>query len=232
MSTPEPTRPRLLQATPWAVVLAGVLVMIVLFALATGYLTGGPRHSSGAPDPAWPFAPGATPSSVASVDDAPSPARSSAGGFHQPTSAADRQGGGDKEEGSRATPTRTTASPPRPTTAAPKPPPEPPLTGRYRVLADYRDSFIAEVFIRNDGDSAQSWRVELRFRSEVHGLRAFWVEGAPRPSVDRDGSRYVFRSGAPLQGNRSDPLRFHLDRWGNGERPISCTVNGRPCEIR
>ncbi|WP_460916762.1 hypothetical protein [Plantactinospora veratri] len=75
MSAPEPTRPRLLAAAPWIVVLAGVLVMTVLFALATGYLTGD-RRTSGAPEPAWPFAPGSTPAPVDSGTGAASPSGS------------------------------------------------------------------------------------------------------------------------------------------------------------
>ncbi|GAA3764697.1 hypothetical protein GCM10022225_58430 [Plantactinospora mayteni] len=231
MSTPEPTRPRLLAAAPWIVVLAGVLVMTVIFVFATGYLARD-RRTSGAPETAWPFAPGATPSPVASDTDPASPGGSPPAGPRTPTPTSARPNGGDKPAASRAAPPRTTTTPPpaRPTTAAPKPPD--PLTGRYRVLADYRDSFIAEVLVRNDAGSAQSWTVELRFRNEVHDLRAFWVESAPRPSVDRDNGRWIFRSGTPLSNGRSDPLRFHFARWGDGEQPISCTVNGRACEIR
>ncbi|AVT32148.1 MULTISPECIES: cellulose-binding protein [unclassified Plantactinospora] len=227
MSAPEPTRPRLLAAAPWIVVLAGVLVMTVLFALAAGYLTGD-RRTSGAPEPAWPFAPGSTPAPVDSGTDPASPSSSPSAAPRTPTPTSARPNGG-KPAASRPAPPRTTPARPRPTTSAPKPPE--PLTGRYRVLADYRDSFIAEVLVRNESGSAQSWTVELRFRHEVDDLRGFWVEGAPRPSVDRDDGRWIFRSGAPLAGGESDPLRFQFERWGDGERPISCTVNGRACQI-
>ncbi|MEN3611121.1 cellulose-binding protein [Plantactinospora sp. ZYX-F-223] len=228
MSAPEPTRPRLLAAAPWIVVLAGVLVMIVLFAFASGFLTGD-RRTSGAPDPAWPFAPGSTPSPVDSATDPASPGGSPSAGPRTPTPTATRPNGGGKPAASRAAPPRTTPPQARPTSSAPKPPE--PLTGRYRVLAEYRDSFIAEVLVRNEAGSAQSWTVELRFRNEVDDLWGFWVEGAPRPSVDRDDGRWIFRSGAPLPSGRSDPLRFQFEHWGDGERPISCTVNGRACEI-
>ncbi|GIG92936.1 cellulose-binding protein [Plantactinospora endophytica] len=230
MSAPEPTRPRFLAAAPWLVVLAGVLVMIILFVLATGYFSSDLRRTSGVPDPAWPFAQGGTPSSAAGPASPTDGVPTVEPALPTPTTA--RPAGARNPAPSRTTPSRGTTPPPsfRPTTAAPKPA-EPALTGRYRVLADYRDSFIAEVLVRNTGGAAQSWTVELRFRNEVHGLRNYWIEGAPRPSADRDDGRYVFRSGVPLSGNRSDPLRFHLERWGDSERPISCTVNGRACDL-
>ncbi|MFY1693696.1 hypothetical protein [Plantactinospora sp. WMMB782] len=227
MSTSDPTRPRWLAAAPWIVVLAGVLVMTMLFAFATGYLTGD-RRTSGAPDPDWPFAPGSTPSALASGTDPANPAASPTPGSRTPPPSSGP--GGDKPEASRAAPPRSAPPRARPTTATPKPA-EPALTGRYRVHADFRDSFIAEVLIRNPAGSARSWTVELRFPREVDDLRAVWVDNAPRPSVDRDDGRWIFRSGAPLAGGRSDPLRFQFERWGDGERPISCTVNGRACEI-
>ncbi|MEQ4305634.1 cellulose-binding protein [Plantactinospora sp. B6F1] len=223
---PEPTRPRFLAAAPWIVVLAGVLVMTVLFVFATGYLTGD-RRTAGAPEPAWPFAPGSTPAPEASATD---PAGGPSAGSRTPTPTPARPNGGGKPGTSRAVPTRTTPPPPRPTGAAPKSPE--PLTGRYRVLAEHRGSFIAEVLVRNESGSAQSWTVELRFDNQVNDLRWFWVEGAPRPSVDRADGRWIFRSGAPLAAGRSDPLRFQFERWGDDERPISCTVNGRACQLR
>lgn len=220
MSAPEPTRPRLLAAAPWLVVLAGVLVMTVLLVLATGYLTTD-RRTSGAPDPAWPFAPGTTPSPGASGPASPT----TSAGLRSPVPTPARPNSSPSRGGSA----RTTAPAARPATSAPKPPPAG-LTGRYRVLDDGRDWFTGEVLVRNASSSAQSWTVELRFRDEVD-LRDFWVESAPRPSVDRSDGRYVFRSGVPLPAGSSAPLRFRFAHWGDEEIPSSCTVNGRTCTI-
>jgi hypothetical protein len=219
----------MLAVAPWAVVLAGVLVMTVLLVLATGYLSAD-RRSSGAPEPVWPFAPGNTPSppitTGSETPDAPPVA-----GVRSPVPTSRSTAASRKP--SRPVPSRTTASTARPATVVP-PPPAPPqaeLTARFRVLADYRDSFIGEVLIRNRSGTSGSWTVELRFRDEVDQLRNFWVEGAPRPELRRSGDRYVFTGVGALSGGASAPLRFHFDRRGDRETPLSCTVNGRGCDI-
>jgi hypothetical protein len=218
----------LLASAPWIVVLAGVLVMTVLFVITTGYLSAD-RRSSGAPEPVWPFVPGTTTSPLASAADPVGPSTS--------PDAEDRSTGPDARP-SRATttpartkPTRTTAPPARPTSAAPPPAPQAELTGRYRVLADYRDSFIGEVLVRNVSGTAGAWTVELRFPDEVDDLRGFWVEGAPQPTLQRSDGRYVFK-GSALAGGGSASLRFHFERRGYRETPSSCTVNGRACDLR
>ncbi|MFC6021037.1 hypothetical protein ACFP2T_33305 [Plantactinospora solaniradicis] len=227
MNTPEPSRPRLLASAPWIVVLAGVLVMTVLFVITTGYLSAD-RRSSGAPEPVWPFEPGTTTSPLVSAAGPVSPSAS--------PSADGRSPGPDSRPSRAATtptrpnPARTTA-PARPTSAAPPPAPKAELTGRYRVLAEYRDSFVGEVLVRNVSGTAGVWTVELRFPDEIDDLRAFWVEGAPEPTLQRSDGRYIFK-GSALAGGGSAPLRFHFERRGYRETPSSCAVNGRACEIR
>ncbi|MBF9130948.1 cellulose-binding protein [Plantactinospora sp. S1510] len=227
MSTPESSRPRLLASAPWIVVLAGVLVMTVLFVITTGYLSAD-RRSSGAPEPVWPFEPGTTTSPLASAADPAGPSAS--------PGAEDRSTGPDARPSraavtpARTRPPRTTAPGARPTSAAPPAAPQAELTGRYRVLADYRDSFVGEVLVRNVSGTAGVWTVELRFPDEVDDLRGFWAEGAPQPTVQRSDGRYVFK-GSTLAGGGSVPLRFHFERRGYRETPNSCAVNGRACEL-
>ncbi|MBE1492097.1 hypothetical protein [Plantactinospora soyae] len=230
MNAPEPTRPRLLASAPWIVVLAGVLVMTVLFVLTTGYLSAD-RRSSGAPEPVWPFVPGTTTSPLVSAAGPVSPSASPLGGDRSP--GPDARPSRAATSPSRLTPARTTAPATRPTSASPPavPAPRAELTGRYRVLADYRDSFVGEVLVRNVSGTAGVWTVELRFPDEIDDLRSYWVEGADRPTLQRSDGRYIFK-GTALAGGASAPLRFHFERRGYRETPTSCAVNGRACELR
>ncbi|MEJ3742206.1 hypothetical protein WEI85_02740 [Actinomycetes bacterium KLBMP 9797] len=129
----------------------------------------------------------------------------------------------------RPTPTRTSA----PAAPEEKPPtsaaPRPDLTGRYRVLDSYGDSFIGEVLVTNSSGSGRDWTVRLRFPSNVTGIRTFWIEGAPQGAMRRSGLDYIFTSGVALGARSSVPLRFQFDRSGRGDTPSACSVNGTPC---
>lgn len=117
-----------------------------------------------------------------------------------------------------------------PTTAAPSPsPPPPPLVGRFVVVDTFKDSFIGEVRVTNTSKTARGWTVRLRFPASVGGLRTFWVERAPRPTLKRSGDLLTFTSGAPVAAGKAAQLRFQLDRDGSGIKPSTCSVNGAPC---
>ncbi|GAA4722882.1 cellulose binding domain-containing protein [Phytohabitans rumicis] len=121
---------------------------------------------------------------------------------------------------------RTTAKPP--TTQAPPAPPA--VTGDYRVLNSYGDSFIAEVLVTNSSGSGRDWTVRLQFPTNVGRLHTFWVEGAPQATLQRLGPAYVFTSGVEVPARSSVPLRFQFERWGQDNDPSACAVNGTPCD--
>ncbi|MDQ7910634.1 hypothetical protein RB614_39680 [Phytohabitans sp. ZYX-F-186] len=130
----------------------------------------------------------------------------------------------DAGPGTPDAPLAATRSPsPRRTTAAP-----PEVTGRYRVVETYRDSFIGEVRVANAASRSRPWSVRLRF-SATGDLRAFWVEGAPRPTLQRSGDVFTFTGGAPVGAGRAAPLRFQFERDGPVPAPTTCSVNGTGC---
>ncbi|MEE6256924.1 cellulose binding domain-containing protein [Plantactinospora sonchi] len=229
MNAPEPSRWRLLAAAPWIVVMAGVLVMIVLFVAATGYLAGDRRPAS-APEPVFPFVPGNTPTPEITVEASGSPSPSAGPTSRSPVATARPTSPG-------ATPSRP--GQPRPTTPAGRPstsaPPNPPpaqptgLTARYRVTNDWRGMFMAEVRIRNEASSPRSWTVELRFPSGVGRLRAYWVDESSQPTLRRSGETYIFTGAQPAPAGGSVPLRVQFEHDDRTDRPALCTVNGVAC---
>lgn len=127
------------------------------------------------------------------------------------------------------------AGPAPPSSAAPEPrrkavttPPD--VTGRYRVVDTYRDSFIGEVRVANTASRSRTWTVRLRF-SSTDRLRAFWVEGAPRPALARSGDTFTFTGAAPVAAGKAAPLRFHFDRDGPVPTLTACSVNGTGCSF-
>ncbi|GAA4679618.1 cellulose binding domain-containing protein [Phytohabitans rumicis] len=130
------------------------------------------------------------------------------------------------------TPARTTAAPrPTRTTAppAPPPPPAPELTGRYRVVESFSDTFIGEVRVANSANGARNWTVRLEFPANVGGLRTFWVEGAQQPKLQRSGNAFIFTSGASVGAGKVALLRFQFNRTGSVSTPTACSVNGTAC---
>ncbi|GAA4460511.1 cellulose binding domain-containing protein [Phytohabitans houttuyneae] len=123
---------------------------------------------------------------------------------------------------------------PAPPSTAPAPPrrtaPPPEVTGRYRVIDTYRDSFIGEVRVANAASRSRTWTVRLRF-SSTDTLRAFWVEGAPKPELARSGDTFTFTGAAPVAAGKAAPLRFHFDRDGPVPTLTACSVNGRGCTL-
>lgn len=231
MSAPQTPRWRLFAAAPWIVVMAGVLVMIVLFVAATGYLTSDRRPAS-APEPVFPFVPGNTPTPEVTAEASADPTPSTGPASRSPVATARPTGAG-------ATPSRT--GQPRPTTPAGRPvtsssPTAAPsqqggLTASYRVTNDWRNVFMAEVRIRNQAGSARPWSVELRFPSGVGRLRAFWVDGSSQPTLRRSGESYILTGTQPAPAGGTVPLRVQYEHDGRTTRPTVCTVNGAACSI-
>ncbi|MFV2011206.1 MULTISPECIES: cellulose binding domain-containing protein [unclassified Micromonospora] len=121
----------------------------------------------------------------------------------------------------------TTSAPPR----TPAPPVDPDVVGRYSVLQQFGDGFIAEVLVVNTSGRDRDWTVTIRFPDNVGQLHTAWVEGAPQATMRRSGREYVFTSSVPVGARSSVPLRFHFERHGRGATPQRCLTNGAPCDL-
>lgn len=220
----------LLAMTPWAVVLSGLAVMMVIFVVAAGRV-----HMDTAAIGEQPGATPAVPNQRPRPPAVPPPMNT--GG--QLAAIAPPPAG---EATLAPAPPPTTTPPPPPSVA--RPPDQSPSTapapsyrgsatvqGRYRVLAEYGESFIAEVLVVNFSREDRDWKVTLRFPDNVGRMHTAWVEGAPQASISRSDRDYVFTSGVPVPGWSSVPLRFQFERYGRGAEPSVCTVNGGPCAI-
>lgn len=113
--------------------------------------------------------------------------------------------------------------------ASTEPAKEDDVTGRYRVLSSFGDSFIAEVLLTNTTTRPRNWTVRLVFGDNVGDLRASWVDGVPQPSLRRSGQSYTFTSSVPIAPRSSLELKFDFSRTGRNNNPVSCTTNGIPC---
>jgi hypothetical protein len=206
--------------------MAGVLVMIVLFVTATGYLTRDRRPAS-APDPVWPFGPGTTDSPSARPDASAAPSVAATPSRRPPASSRPTS---STTTPSRATPSRSVTPTSRPP-ASRSAPSSDGLTGRYRVTNDWNGGFIAEVLLRNDGTAARQWTVELRFPPDVKRLVWYWTDGASRPVARRAGESYLFTGVDPLPAGATLRLGMQFDADDRENRPTACTVNGVACAL-
>lgn len=224
--------PRIVDMAPWLVVGCGVGVMIFLFVAVIAGLPGtrpGAADNQAGFSPAWPFDP--DPGRF-------TPAGPTVGFEPSPTAEVSIPASGEPARTpARRTPPAPVTRPPRSQPAAPTsqpaaPPPErSDVTGRYRVMSSYHDSFLGEVLVINRGRTDRQWTVELRFPENVGRLRTAWVESAPQATLRRSADRYIFTSTAPVAAGSSVPLRFHFDRSGRGETPSECRANGTRCTI-
>lgn len=125
------------------------------------------------------------------------------------------------------TPERTGTDSPisrKPTTAPP-----PTVTGAYRVVDSYGDSFIGEVAVTNTTGQKRNWTAVLSFPDGVGGLRTSWLESLPQPTLKTGGRTFTWASTVPLEPGQTGLLRFHLDRTGADRAPERCAVNGTAC---
>ncbi|WBC00084.1 MULTISPECIES: cellulose binding domain-containing protein [unclassified Solwaraspora] len=132
-------------------------------------------------------------------------------------------------------PSTPSYDPPRVTTpAAPSasaPAAAPDVIGRYRVLQQFGDGFIAEVLVMNTSRYDRAWTVTISFPDNVSRMHTAWVEGAPQATMRRSGREYVFTGSVPVGARSSVPLRFHFERHGHGTTPQRCLANGAPCDL-
>jgi len=210
---------------PWTPTLIGVLALVVLLIIAATRFASSPAPAALPPAatflPPPVLAPIPLPPGQALPPLSPAPPAASV------DTAASARPGKQVIPATAPTSPRPSRSSSRPTTA---PAPSPgPVSGHYRVMDSYADSFIGEVLVANSSGSDRDWRVELRFPAAVGDLITSWVEGAPQATLRRSGASYIWSSGVPVPAGSQVPLRFHFRSAGSGNLPTACTVNGGAC---
>lgn len=218
-STPRPearSAPAVLTSVPWIVVLLGVglLAVLLVFALLSFR---GPEHPP-APEPAPPMY----------LPRMPSVTSSATPRADTPVVAVE------------ATPSRTTSATPSPRASTRRPHATPStrasapvdsgrVSAHYQATSSDRDSFSAQLTVRNTADGAQEWRVELLFTGNVKSIRASSSSGL---SVRTQGSGWFVLSGmSRLPAGETVVVSMTFGRSGSGDRPGQCTVNGADCAI-
>lgn len=213
-------RPSGFEILPWVPTLFGVGLMLALlvFSIVISLRHGADRDRA-ATDPALLPPPPAVVEPTPPASTAPAP----------PTPVSPSPTAAAPAAPNRPTPTQRSAPDPEEKPPPTTPPPKPDVTGRYRVVESFNDSFIGEVLVSNATTRARDWTVRLRFPANVGDLRTFWVDGAPQPTLRRSGAEFVFTSGAPVAGRGTAPLRFQFSRTGTVNTPAACSVNGAAC---
>ncbi|MBB5115038.1 hypothetical protein FHU28_004877 [Micromonospora echinospora] len=211
-------------SSPWILVATGVVVMVVLLAVALGSVRG--RSTFPAADPADPLMPLPHMPLIPTAVGATGPSSVSA-------TAPVRPGLSPRSTVLPAAPTPAASTPNPRAVARPVLPPSPPppvappsvVTGRYSVQSAFDGGFIGEVLLVNTARTHRGWTVRAAFPGGR--LVTAWVEGAEQGVFRFDDGVFTYRSGFDLAPGQSLPVRFHIERAGT--RPASCTVDGAPC---
>ncbi|MFI5851525.1 cellulose binding domain-containing protein [Micromonospora chalcea] len=211
-------------SSPWILVATGVVVMVVLLAVALGSVRG--RSTFPAADPADPLMPLPHMPLTPTAASATGPSSVSATAPVMP-------GLSPRSTVLPAAPTPAASTPSPRAVARPVLPPSPPqsvappsaVTGRYSVQSAFDGGFIGEVLLVNTARTHRGWTVRALFPGGR--LVTAWVEGAEQGVFRFDDGVFTYRSGFDLAPGQSLPVRFHIERAGT--RPASCTVDGAPC---
>ncbi|WP_233578844.1 cellulose binding domain-containing protein [Micromonospora sp. BL4] len=221
---PRPSRgPAAVASSPWIVVFAGVVVMVVLLFVALGAYRGrspAPDDVS-APPPALPLPQGTVPPIVAT----PTPAKSSASPLRPGLSPRASGPSPSAAAGSRQPTAGRTAGPTSSGPPTRQPQVAPGVSGRYRVVQSFDGGFIGEVLIVNAAGADRGWTVRLDFTGGR--LVTAWVEGVPQGTVRQTDGGFTYVSGVDVPAGGSATLRFHLERAST--TPRACTVDGVRC---
>ncbi|MCX4388328.1 cellulose binding domain-containing protein [Micromonospora peucetia] len=212
-------------SSPWIVVSVGVVVMVVLLAIALGTYRGR--------GPAFDAQPGPPPPTAALADPAPSATSSATRSPRAMPTPSGRATGRPTPQ--RPTPGRS-SRPPSPTPSGsgdallvepPPPSAAPSVSGRYRVVASYATGFVGEVLVSNASSTGRGWTARLTFPGGR--LDSAWVEGAAQGTARRIDDGFTYHSGPDLPGGASAALRFYVQ--GTQSRPASCTVDNGACRL-
>ncbi|MFD6679821.1 cellulose binding domain-containing protein [Micromonospora parva] len=221
-----PHGPVAIASSPWIVVGAGVVVMVVLLFVALGAYRGRSPAPDSAQPPALPVpsvaAEPSVPPSVPSAVPSPAPVLPGLSGRASglPPSAAAGSGSPSAVPTVAATgrPTATRS----PTRAAPG---QPGMAGRYRVVQSFDGGFIGEVAMVNTSTQSRGWTVWLEFSGGR--LVTAWVEGVPQGTIRQGDDGFTYVSGVEVSAGGSVSLRFHMERASS--TPRECTVDGVRC---
>ncbi|MGC5032945.1 cellulose binding domain-containing protein [Micromonospora sp. DT229] len=103
------------------------------------------------------------------------------------------------------------------------------LAASYLVTTRATDYYRARLVVHNGTGQPVGWVVDLRFTSEVTGVRA---ASGPGMSMSIKGAGWYQLSGnilLPAGGQQTVYLR--ISRTGNRNYPAQCTVNGSACAM-
>jgi hypothetical protein len=217
-----PHGPVAIATSPWIVVGAGVVVMVVLLIVALGAYRGRSPAPHGAQPPALPVPSGVVAPSVPTSVPSPAPVLPGISGRASglPPSAAAGSGSpsADPTVGPIGKPSATRS----PSRAAPG---QPAMTGRYRVVQSFDGGFIGEVAMVNTSTRSRGWTVRLEFSGGR--LVTAWVEGVPQGTIRQSDDGFTYVSGVDVSPGGSVSLRFHMERASH--TPRECTVDGVRC---
>ncbi|MEU7589326.1 cellulose binding domain-containing protein [Micromonospora sp. NPDC049230] len=219
-----PHGPVAIVSSPWVVVGAGVLVMVVLLVMALGAYRGrSPAPDGASRPPALPLP------TLAEVPSAPGPASSPppvrpglsgrASGLPPGVTAGSRSPSASPSVGA------TGGVPAVPRSPSRAPQGQPAMSGRYRVVQSFDGGFIGEVSMVNRSAEDRGWTVRLEFSGGR--LVTAWVEGVPQGTLRQAGSGFTYGSGVDVRPGGSVSLRFHMERAPS--TPGVCTVDGVRC---
>ncbi|MEU8391920.1 cellulose binding domain-containing protein [Micromonospora sp. NPDC048843] len=217
-----PHGPVAIATSPWIVVGAGVVVMVVLLIVALGAYRGRSPAPDGAQPPALPVPSAVVAPSVPTSVPSPAPVLPGISGRASglPPSAAAGSGSpsADPTAGPIGKPTATRS----PSRAGPG---QSAMTGRYRVVQSFDGGFIGEVAMVNTSTRSRGWTVRLEFSGGR--LVTAWVEGVPQGTIRQSDDGFTYVSGVDVSPGGSVSLRFHMERAPS--TPRECTVDGARC---
>lgn len=222
---PRPSHgPAAIASSPWIVVGAGVVVMVVLLFVALGAYRGRSPARDGGPPPAGLPLPQA-PVVPSELSPTPLPENSAL----LPGLSPRASGLPPSAPVTPVTSRPATVGPPVASTSArpsTRPPQQPSaVSGRYRVMQSFDGGFIGEVLIVNASGVDRGWTVRFEFAGGR--LVTAWVEGVPQGTLRQFDGGFTYVSGVDVPAGGSVPLRFHLERASS--TPRGCTVDGTRC---
>ncbi|WP_328652980.1 cellulose binding domain-containing protein [Micromonospora sp. NBC_00330] len=217
-----PHGPVAIATSPWIVVGAGVVVMVVLLIVALGAYRGRSPAPDGAQPPALPVPSAVVAPSVPTSVPSPAPVLPGISGRASGLPPSGAAGSGSPSADPTVGPIEKPPATRAPSRAAPE---QPAMTGRYRVVQSFDGGFIGEVAMVNTSTRSRGWTVRLEFSGGR--LVTAWVEGVPQGTVRQFDDGFTYVSGVDVSPGGSVSLRFHMERAPS--TPRECTVDGGRC---
>ncbi|MFE9190901.1 cellulose binding domain-containing protein [Micromonospora sp. NPDC007208] len=217
-----PHGPVAIATSPWIVVGAGVVVMVVLLFVALGAYRGRSPAPDGAQPPALPVPTAVAAPSVPTSVPSPAPVLPGLSGRASGLPPSPAAGSGSPSAHPTVSPTGRATATRSPSRAGQG---QPAMTGRYRVVQSFDGGFIGEVAMVNTSAQSRGWTVRLEFSGGR--LVTAWVEGVPQGTVRESDDGFTYVSGVDVSPGGSVSLRFHMERASH--TPRECTVDGARC---